>query len=234
MKKLFLLITCLLAVAIVNAQSLEEIVKKFTAANKLDKVASLKTIKMTGKMSMMGMDLPIEIWMKNPDKIKSVTNINGQEMVQVFDGVKGYTISPVAGSADPVELDAQTLKTLQNSNMFSNYMDSYLKNGQLTLAGEGTVNGSPAFKIKATLEGGIVTDLFIDKASYLLTKSSATVVSQGQSITMDTYPSDYREVNGLFMAMKNTRSVMGQEIVQTYSNVEVNIPMDDSIFQLKK
>jgi hypothetical protein len=76
MKRLFLMITCLLAVAVVSAQSLEEIVKKYTVANKLDKVGSLKTIKLTGKMSMMGMDIPVEIWMKNPDKIKSVTNNN--------------------------------------------------------------------------------------------------------------------------------------------------------------
>ena len=234
MKRLFLMITCLLAVAVVNAQSLEEIVKKYTAANKLDKVGSLKTIKLTGKMSMMGMDIPVEIWMKNPDKIKSVTNINGQEMVQVFDGVKGYVINPTAGSTEPVEMDEQTLKSIQRNNMFSNYMEDYLKSGQLKLTGEESVNGSPAHKIKATLEGGIAVDLFIDKTSYLLTKTSVTMDAQGQSMTMDTYPSDYREVNGLFIAMKNTMSMMGQEFVQTYSKVEVNIPMDDSIFQLKK
>ena len=234
MKKLFLMITCLLAFAVVNAQSLEEIVKKYTAANKLDKVGSLKTIKLTGKMSMMGMDIPVEIWMKNPDKIKSVTNINGQEMVQVFDGVKGYVINPTAGSTEPVEMDEQSLRSIQRNNMFSNYMDTYLKNGQLALAGEESVNGSPAHKIKATIEGGIVLDLFIDKASYLMTKSSVTMDAQGQTMTMDTYPSDYKEVSGLFMPMKNTMSVMGQEFVQTYSKVEVDIPIDDSVFQLKK
>jgi hypothetical protein len=234
MKKVFLMITCLLAVAVVNAQSLEEIVKKYTAANKLDKVGALKTIKLTGKMSMMGMEIPIEVWMKKPDKIKSVTNISGQEMVQVYDGVKGYSINPMAGSAEPVELDAQSLKSIQRNNIFSNYMDTYLKNGQLALAGEEAVNGSPAHKIKATIEGGIVVDLFIDKASYLLTKSSVTMDAQGQSVTMDTYPSDYKEVNGFFMAMKNTMSAMGQEFVQTYTKVEVDIPMDDSIFTVKK
>jgi hypothetical protein len=234
MKKLFLMFTCLLAVSVLNAQSLEEIVKKFTAANKFDKVGALKTIKLTGNMSLMGMEIPVEVWMKNPNKIKSVTKVNGQESIQVFDGVKGYAINPMAGSTEPVEMDAQTLKSIQRNNMFSNYMEDYLKSGQLKLTGEESVNGSPAHKIKATLEGGIAVDLFIDKTSYLLTKTSVTMDAQGQSMTMDTYPSDYREVNGLFIAMKNTMSMMGQEFVQTYSKVEVNIPMDDSIFQLKK
>ena len=38
------------------------------------------------------------MWMKNPNKIKTVTSINGQEMIQVFDGVKGYTVNPMTGS----------------------------------------------------------------------------------------------------------------------------------------
>ena len=49
---------------------LSEIVKKYTEATKLDKVANLKTIKITGNMSAMGMEMPMVMWMKNPNKIK--------------------------------------------------------------------------------------------------------------------------------------------------------------------
>ena len=41
----------------------------------MDQVSKLKTIKITAKMSMMGMDMPMEMWMKNPDKIKTVTTV---------------------------------------------------------------------------------------------------------------------------------------------------------------
>lgn len=234
MKKLFLTLTCLLAVAVVSAQSLEEIVKKYSAANKLDKVGALKTIKITGKMSMMGMDIPMEMWMKNPDKVKSVMNISGQEMVQSFDGVKGYTINPMQGSADPVEMSVQDLKSMQRNNMFQNYLENYLKNGQLVLAGDEAVNGSPAHKLNATVDGGLVLNLFIDKSSYLLVKTSTTISAEGQTVVMDAYPSDYKEVSGLFLPMKTTTSAMGQEFTLTYTKVEVDVPMDDSIFQLKK
>ncbi len=234
MKKLFLMLTCLLAVTVVSAQSLEEIVKKYSAANKLDKVGALKTIKLTGKMSMMGMDIPMEMWMKNPDKVKSVININGQEMIQAFDGVKGYTINPMAGSAEPVEMSAQDLKSMQRNNMFQNYLENYLKNGQLVLAGEEVVNGSPAHKLNANLDEGMVLNLFIDKSSYLLVKTSATINAEGQTMVMDSYPSDYKEVNGLLIPMKTTTSAMGQEFVQTFTKVEVDVPMEDSIFTLKK
>jgi hypothetical protein len=75
--------------------------------------------------------------------------------------------------------------------------------------------------------------MFIDKASSLLTKMSITVNNQGMDMIVDTYPSDYKEINGVFLATKTTISAMGQEFTQTVTNVEVDIPMDDSIFTLK-
>ena len=96
----------------------------------------------------MGMDLPLEMWMKNPNKIKTVTNFNGQEMISVFDGEKGYSINPMTGSAEPVEMTPDQIKQTQNSNVFQNYMANYLKEGKLTLVGEENVNDKPAFKIK--------------------------------------------------------------------------------------
>ena len=37
--------------------------------------------------------------MKNPNKIKVAYSFNGQEMVSVFDGEKGYMINPMTGSS---------------------------------------------------------------------------------------------------------------------------------------
>lgn len=233
MKKIVFVLTGLLLAAAINAQSLEEIVKKYSEANKQDKISALSTIKITGKMSMMGMDLPLEMWMKNPDKIKTVTNINGQDMISVFDGVKGYSINPMTGSADPVEMTSDQVKQTQNSNLFFNSMATYLKEGKLTLLGEENVNDKAAFKIKANLDGGNTTDMFIDKASFLLVKNSATINSGGMTVTVDSYPSDYKETNGLLLPMKTTSSAQGMEFSVVFDKVEVNIPIEDAIFKIK-
>jgi hypothetical protein len=233
MKKLFLLTTCFLAAVLLNAQSLEDIVKNYTSANKLDQIKSKKTIKITGKMSMMGMEMPMEIWMKNPDKIKTVTNMGGQEIIQAFDGEKGYSVNPMTGSTGAVEMKPEELKQLLRSNSFENTMENYLKNGQLELAGEDAVNGKPVYKIKATVEQGIVSNLFIDKATYLLTKSTMDINQGGMPMTVETYPSEYTETNGIMMPMKNTTTMSGMEMVITFTKVEVDIPMDDSVFTLK-
>jgi len=229
MKKTILLLSGLLVVTLLNAQSLEEIVKKYTIANKLDKISGLSTIKITANMSMMGMNLPMEMWMKNPNKIKTVTNMNGQDMISVFDGEKGYTINPMTGSSEPVEMSPDQVNQTMNNNMFQNAMANYLKTGKLSLAGEDQVNDKPAFILKADLGGGNSVSMYIDKSSYLIVKNSISA----NGMVIDTYQTDYKEVNGIFMSMKTTMSMSGMEIVTTFDKVEVNIPMDDSIFKVK-
>ena len=233
MKKLTFIMAGLIMMSVINAQTLDEIVKKYTEVNKLDHVASLKTIKITAKLSMMGMEMPMVMWMKNPDKIKSVTTVNGQDMIQVFDGEKGYTVSPMTGSTEPVEMTPDQVKQTVRSNMFQNSMANYFKNGQLALAGEENVNDKPAYKLKATTEGGQVIDMYIDKSSYFLVKTSTTTESNGMTVTADSYPSDYTETSGVMIPMKTTISAQGMDIVMNFTKVEVDVPMEDSIFKIK-
>ena len=215
--------------SVVSAQSLDEIVKKYSEANKLDKVANLKTIKITANMSMMGMEMPMVMWMKNPNKIKSVTTLNGQDMIQVFDGEKGFVISPMTGSTEPVEMTPDQIKQILRSSMFQNYMATYLKNGQLKLEGEENVKDKPAYKIEATVEGGTVIDMFIDKSSYFLVKTATTV----SGVAMEMYPTDYTETNGIMIPMKTSTSAQGMDILMNFTKVEVDLPMEDSIFKIK-
>jgi outer membrane lipoprotein-sorting protein len=214
MKKLFLAVSFLLAVVSLNAQSLEDIISKYTVANKLDKISNFKTIRISAKTAVMGMDMPMEIWMKNPNKFKSVTSFNGQDIIQVFDGEKGYMVNPMAGSSEPVEMTADQLKDIAKSNIFNNYVAQYLKDGKLTLEGEDNVNGKPVFKIKAKLDGGNSATMFM-------------------AVSMESFPTDYTETNGILLPMKTSISASGMEIVTTFTKVEVDVPIEDSVFKIK-
>ena len=52
MKKFTLILAGILVASIVSSQSLDEIVKKYTQANKLDQLSKFQTLKITAKMSM--------------------------------------------------------------------------------------------------------------------------------------------------------------------------------------
>ena len=228
MKKLFFIMSGLIIMSCISAQSLDEIVKKHTAASKLDNVANVKTIKITANMSVMGMDLPMTLWMKNPDKMKSVTSVNGQDMIQVFDGVKGYSVNPMTGSTDPVEMTPDQVKQTQRTSMFHNYLAEALKNGQLSLEGEENVNDKPAFKLKYEADG-IINYIDIDKSSYYAVKTSTT----NAGVAVDSYPTDYTETNGVVIPMKTSTSAQGMDMVMTFTKVEIDTPMEDSLFTIK-
>jgi hypothetical protein len=108
-------------------------------------------------------------------------------------------------------------------------MVNYLKNGQLKLIGEDKVNEKPAYKLQATVEGGVVIDIYIDKTSFFIVKTSIST----SGMTIDSFPTDYTETNGFMIPMKTTSSASGMEMVMTFTKVEVDIPLDDSIFTVK-
>jgi hypothetical protein len=228
MKKLIFIMAGLIIMSCINAQSLDEIVKKYTEASKLDNVANVKTIKITASMSVMGMDLPMTLWMKNPNKLKSVTSINGQDMIQVFDGTKGYSVNPMTGSTDPVEMTPDQVKQTLRTNMFQNYLAEALKKGQLSLEGEENVNDKPAFKIKYDADG-IVSYIDIDKDSYYVVKTSTT----NNGVVVDSYLTDYTETNGVVVPMKTSTSAQGMDMVMNFTKVEIDTPMEDSLFTVK-
>lgn len=226
MKKSILLFVALLAVVMVNAQTIEEIVKKYTAANNLDKMAGTSSVKITGKMTAMGMDMTMEMWMKNPDKMRMVMSVMGQEVISIIDGKKGYTI---AGGAEPVEMSLSQVEQNANQNIFNNYLDGYLKKGALTYIGSENVGDKPAYKIKVVVDASTTLTMFIDKASNLLVKTSASNAEGSADITY----TDYKDNQGVIIPMKTITSAQGMEMVMIFEKVEVNIPMDDSLFKLK-
>jgi len=223
----------LILMSVISAQSLDEIVRKYTAANKLDQVANMKTIKITANLSVAGMEMPMIMWMKNPNKFKSVTSFNGQDIISVFDGEKGYSVNPMSGSTDPVEMNPDQVQQTLRGSLFQNAVAKYFKDGQLTLAGEENVNDKPAYKIKATAEGGTIISMYIDKSSFLIVKTSITTSQSGMTMDMDMYPSDYTETNGLLIPMKTTTSAQGMEMQINFTKVEVDVPIADSLFTIK-
>ena len=234
MKKLILLCTALIAVTLVNAQSLEAIIKQYSTAMNADKLSGIKTIKITGKMSAMGMDMPMVMQMKNPDKVKVTYSFNGMEMVSVFDGVKGYTMNPMTGSTEPVELTGTQLTQVKNNNVFTNQLQEYYKNKQLTLEGVEDVNGKPANKLKVNVEGGNPIYMFVDKGTGLIVKSTTKVDQMGTTMDVETFMNDYTDTKGVILPKKTIAKMNGMEAgVISFDVIEVDVPMDDALFKVK-
>ena len=79
-----------------QAQTLDEVLEKHYKATGQEKVESVKTIFVKAKMSMMGMDMPMTIQMKKPDKFRTENEVMGQKVIAGFDGEKGWMKNPMA------------------------------------------------------------------------------------------------------------------------------------------
>ncbi len=225
----------LLVVSICSGQTLDEIINKNSKALGGDILNKAKTLYIEGKTSQMGMDIPMTMFMKQPDKVKVVITYNGMEIITLFDGEKGYMVNPLAGSSEPVELPEEQLGSIKGNNMFRNELMDNFKAGKLSLVGTEDVNGKPAFKIMNSVEGGNPIYYFIDKESYLTVKNSTKATQMGQEMEVESFVKEYADINGVKIPKVIVQVVNGMEGGSTvFEKIELDKEMDDSVFTIKK
>lgn len=233
MKKSIILLASLLVASVCSAQSLDEIVNKYYAANGTEVLEKATTLRMEVIMSQMGMDLPMTITAKKPNKLRSVITFNGMDIITTFDGEKGYMVNPLAGMAEPTEIPAEQLSSIQENNPFRDNLLEAFKAGRLKLEGEEAVEGKPAYKLTITDEAGKLSTLFVDKESFLTVKMVATVEQMGQLMEVESYVKEYIDVNGAKFGKVVTQMVNGSELgSMTINKVEIDVEVDDSVFKL--
>ncbi len=233
MKKSLALLAAIVVASVCSAQSLDEIANKYYAANGIENLEKAQTITMQGQISQMGMELPITIMVKKPNKVKVIQEYSGMEIIVMFDGEKGYMVNPLTGSTDPVEIPGDQLGSVQEYNVFrDSFMDAF-RGGRATLDGEEDVEGKPAWKLTITSEAGTVTTVFIDKGSYLTVKTAQTVSQMGQEMLVESYVREHKVINGAKFGTVISQFVNGSELGgMTFEKIEIDTPIDDSVFKL--
>ena len=96
MTRLFLVaIMACFSFATAQAQTVDEIVDKYLAQiGGKDKWMAVQSMKMTGKAKAQGMEIPVTMYTKAPNKMKMVIAIQGKELVQpAFDGTTAWSTS---------------------------------------------------------------------------------------------------------------------------------------------
>lgn len=234
MKKLFVLLSSLLVASVCSAQTLDEIINRYYAANGVETIEKANSMYVEAKVSQMGMEIPMVINVKKPNKVKMVMSVQGMDMVTLFDGEKGYMVNPMTGSTDPVEIPAEQLRGIEQYNMLrDNVMDAY-KGNRIKLEGDADVNGKPSFKLAVTDANGNVITTYIDKGSYLVLKTVQTVNQMGQEMEVESVINDYMDVNGFKFPKTITQVVSGTEMGgMTFEKVEIDKVIDDSVFTIK-
>lgn len=219
------------------AQTVEEVVAKhLEARGGLDKVKAVKSMRLTGKMTVgPGIEAPVTLEMKKPGSVRMEITFQGNTGIQAYDGKSGWGISPMSASKAPEPMSAEDLKDIEEqADLDGSLVDSKAKGHTVELMGKEKVEGSDAFKLKVTLKNGDIRYIYIDADSYLELKTDAKRVIRGSEVETESVSSDYKEVGGLILPHTIVQGAKGNPQKQTITidKVELDVPIDDARFKM--
>ena len=219
------------------AQTVDDVVAKhLEARGGLDKIKAVKSMKLTGKMTIgPGIEAPVTLEMKKPGSVRMDITFQGNTGIQAYDGKSGWSISPMSASKAAEPMSAEDLKDMEEqSDLDGSLVDSKAKGHTVELMGKEKVEGSDAFKLKVTLKNGDVRYVYIDADSYLELKTDAKRMIRGTEVETESVSSDYKEVGGLILPHTIIQGAKGQPQKQTITieKVELDVPIDDARFKM--
>jgi hypothetical protein len=226
-----------LAVADARAEDLpdaEKIIEKYIEmTGGRDNYAKYDSLKMTGTFSMpaMGITAPLTTYQKAPNL--GYTLIESDAFGTIESGCDGevqWEKTMMTGAKIKTGEEKAVADRQGTFNMMLRWKDFYTS--AETVAKE-EAEGSMCYKVVMTpMEGSPETSWFDEKTG-LLVKQSMTMTTEMGEISMDAYPGDYREVEGLVIPFSAKQVLMGmQEILVNTESIEWNPEIPEGTFDL--
>lgn len=247
-KKIFVTaLCCLLAVCLTwSAQAqdagmtLEQVLEKHEEARGGEEAFdAIDTAKVSAKMMMgQGMEAPITLYSKAPNKMRMDISIQGQAITQAWDGEKGWQIMPLMGNPDPQEMNDEEAKQIKRQDLIRGLLLTYQEHGyEAEYLGVEEIEGTDAHKIKITMEDGDTAISYLDTEYFMEFMSEVSGVNPqtGQPGKTTISYGDFKEVAGVMMpfSMEMVPEGAPAGMSMTIENIEVNTDgVTDDLFEM--
>jgi outer membrane lipoprotein-sorting protein len=241
MKKSLTLVAFLFVVIqVFQAQTADDVINKyFESVGGIDKWKSLKSMKMTGNMSMQMGEIQFTIYRKAPDKFKIVLNIQGQEIVpQAYDGETAWMINPFAGGNGPAKVPDDQIQAVKDESEFEDPFINYKTKGyEASYEGTADVAGTQCNVVKMVKHKGVEGQEMSSNYYFDLATNLQIMVKQKSAQSMEQeieiYMSDYQEIaDGLLMPFVMDTHMKGQSVQKlTFTAITANEELPDDIFK---
>ncbi|MGB2988068.1 MAG: hypothetical protein WBE26_19540 [Phycisphaerae bacterium] len=211
----------------------EVIAKHIEAMGGRKALDSVKTMRMAGKSIMGGgMEAPLTIEFKRPNKVRVEFTFQGMTGIQAFDGKTGWFIMPFMGKTDPEKMSSDQVEAIEDQADFEGPLVDYKKKGhQVELIGKEEFEGSDAYKLKITKKGGAVEYHYLDAEYFLTTKMKGKRKFQGTEIEYEIGFGDFKKVGGLMFPHSIQQGSMGAGAM-VFEKIEVNVKLPDDRFTM--
>lgn len=234
----------LLAVSIAPAEAqtaeltVDQIVQKHVEAlGGLERLRAIQTVKATGKATLMGgqLEAPVVMEAKRPAASRMEMIIQDKSIVQAFDGTTAWTVNPFAGAGEPQKASEEDSKAARDDAGFidGSLVDYKGKGNTVELIGKEDVDGAPAYRLKVTKKSGTTEFDYLDAKTFLPVKSSGERQQMGQNFNFESFPRDFKAVNGVMMPYSLEQRVSGKPVLQlALDKIEANVQIDDADFRI--
>lgn len=181
----------------------------------------------------MGMEIPIKIFLIRPMTMRTEVSLSGQNLVTVLLPDTAFAI--LNGTFTPMPNDSRK-QLLSNFEAQLNYFRSDLmllkENGaKLTGFSKAKFRGKDAYKFRLEYPDKTVSDVFVDKNTFLNLGVRNERMVQGQKIETETVYSDYRRVGG-FLVHYQTEVFSGKELIASakVDSISINPQFSPKLF----
>ncbi len=233
----------LIAATSASAQTVDELVaKNLQARGGEAKLKAINTIRLTGKVSAQGMELPMILTAKRPNLMRQELTIQDKKIVTAYDGTTAWMINPMMGSDTPQEIQGPQAELAkdQASDFDGPFVDYKAKGNTIELIkGDGPngtdklADGTPVYKLKVTKKTGRIQYYYLDPKTGIELKTSSEIEQGGNKMNIDQELSDYRPVDGVQVPFQMRSFMNGQPMASIIiDKAEFNVPVDDSLFKM--
>ncbi len=233
-KQLITLVTLLAIPAFSFAQTASEIVDKHVAAlGGADKIAALKTMQYEQTMSVQGMNISAKSAYVVGKSVRNDVSVMGQQITNVIDGEKGWTINPMSGGKAAQDLPADAMKLAKSTTEPTMLQLAYLKANKYPyeLVGKEKKNDKDVYNLKVTRPEGLF-NYYVDATTYQLLGFKGQIEMQGQKAETTGNYSDYKVVEGISVPFSSDITAPGMPgtLTAKLTKVTFNSAVDPAIF----
>jgi outer membrane lipoprotein-sorting protein len=230
----FFLILLLLPV-VTQAQTAEEIIAKvFAARGGLDKIRSINSQRISGRIQLGQMAGPFFVELKRPLKMHMQLTMQNLTMFRVYNGKSGWANNPFEGKMNAAAMSDEELRNINDEADFDGPIVDYKQKGnQVELMGKDKVNDRDVWRLKLTTKNGDIRYYLYDANTFLLLEWQGRRRYAGQDVPVETFFSDYRDVDGLKMPFELDSGSSPSNIMEkiTIASVQLNPQINDAEFE---
>jgi hypothetical protein len=227
--KTILLATTLFSTMALQAQSVDEIVNKHVAAmGGMEKLNSLKTVKMEGNLNTQGTDIAVVMTKKHLEGMRLDLEIMGSSNYQLANKTKGWVFMPIMGQAEPVEMTPEQYAGVNSQlDIHGALIDYKSKGTALELVGNEKVDNNDAFKLKVT-RNGKVSHIFVDTKTFFVLKTTSKATGPEGEMDVESGFADYKQtVDGYWFPFSIT-SANGTIV---FDKITANVVVENKMFE---